>query len=116
MRESPRVFKTGSSSSSRKTGSDKAVEGNRRPQTVGKQNSNNGGSLDNKSDSSGKKDSSSQTELKLDPEEEFERRIRRLLGEPPAGHGGRYAGPDRMASVARIISLAHNQQSLLGIT
>lgn len=117
VRESPRVFKTGSSSSSRKTGSDKAIEGNRRQQNGGKQNSNNGGSLDNKSDSSGKKDSSSQTELKLDQEDEFERRIRRLLGEPPAGRSARYAGShDRMASVARIISLAHNQQSLLGIT
>lgn len=99
------MFKTGSSSSSRKTGSDKALPGHR----TGK------GSLE-KSDSSGKKDSSSQTELKLTQEEEFERKIRRLLGED-GRTGGRYVGDPRyVGSVARIISLAHNQQALLGIT
>lgn len=108
MRESPRIFKTGSSSSSRKTGSDK-VPGN------GSHRNGKAGSLD-KSDSSGKKDSSSQTELKLSQEEEFERKIRRLLGED-GQTGGRYvADPRYVGSVARIISLAHNQQSLLGIT
>lgn len=109
VRESPRVFKTGSSSSSRKTGSDK-VPGN------GHRNGK-GSPLD-KSDSSGKKDSSSQTEIKLTQEEEFERKIRRLLGEEDGARpGGRYVpDPRYVGSVARIINLAHNQQTLLGIT
>ncbi|XP_014242089.1 Ca(2+)/calmodulin-responsive adenylate cyclase isoform X3 [Cimex lectularius] len=140
-RESPRNFKTGSSSSSRKTNSEKAVSAPL-PSTVQSETcasfefsrkrikKNNSLEKSSPRSDSSKKDNSSQTDLKMstpESEQDFEKQIRKLIEEQQEltelrqlqktveRHDvtPRYV---QQNTVAQIIDLAAKQQHLLGIS
>ncbi|KAL1138220.1 hypothetical protein AAG570_009911 [Ranatra chinensis] len=143
LRDSPRNLKTngGSSSSSRKTNSDKVPAAPVSSETCasfeytrGKRHKKNNNSLEksSRSDSSGKKDNSSQTDLKIstpESEHDFEKQIRRLLEEQQelrtaVGNMMDKRNTDLVVtpryvtfptSIAHIIEIASQQQQSLGI-
>lgn len=135
QRDSPRHFKTGSSSSSRKTSSDKLASTDASNSDYRKRNKKNN-SLEKssiKSDSS-KKDNSSQTDLKIstpesNAEQDFEKQIRKLLEEQTDLRGNGKAADKRsdmmtagsqryvqqQQAVANLLAIANQQQQSLGI-